>query len=181
MEKLNGRRFCLADMETGGNIRSSRTSLLPVMAAPDTPRGLGGPKKAPQPADGEGGAAAADSAAAKPRGRPRRPPPVPEEAAVSARLLKVVAPCLCNMCRTILPNNQPPVGLPLARQRKQSLVEMLMPHHERLAAVFTSDAPATAPATQPLPEALPPPPPPPLPSPETAPPATAPPSIMPPM
>ena len=43
-----------------------------------------------------------------------------------------------------------------------------MQHHERLAAVFTSDAPATAPA------------PPPLPLPATAPPATAPPSTMPP-
>ena len=42
VEKLNGRLFCQADMETGGNIRSSRASLLPVIAAPDTPRGLGG-------------------------------------------------------------------------------------------------------------------------------------------
>ena len=144
----------------------------------------GRPAKASQPAWGEGGAAAADSAAAKPRGRPRRPPPVPEdspeEAAVRARLLKMDARCLRNMCRTILPNNRPPDGLPLARQRKQSLVEMLMPHQERLAAVFTSDAPATAHAPPPLPAALPPPLPLPPPSPATAPPATAPPFIMPP-
>ena len=56
----------------------------------------------------------------------RRPPPVPEdsrarpeEAAVRARLLKVDALCLRNMCRTILPTNRPPDGLPLARRRKQ--------------------------------------------------------------
>ena len=50
----------------------------------------GRPAKASQPAEGEGGAAAADSTAAKPRGRPRRPPPVSEDssekAAVRARL-----------------------------------------------------------------------------------------------
>ena len=61
----------------------------------------GRPTKASQPAEGEGGAAAADSAAARPRSRPRRPPPVPEdspeEAAVRARLLKMDARCLRNM------------------------------------------------------------------------------------
>ena len=61
----------------------------------------GRPTKASQPAEGEGGAAAAD-AAAKLRGRPRRPPPVsedsPEEAAVRARLLKMDVPCLRKMC-----------------------------------------------------------------------------------
>ena len=58
----------------------------------------GRPAKASQPADGEGGAAAADSTAAKWRGRPRRPQPMPEdsrawpeEAAVCARLLKADA------------------------------------------------------------------------------------------
>ena len=61
----------------------------------------GRPAKASQPADGVACAAAADSAAARPRGRPRRPPPVPEnaralpeEAAVRARLLKVDATCV---------------------------------------------------------------------------------------
>ena len=131
----------------------------------------GRPAKASQPADGEGGAAATDSTLARPRGRPRRPPPVledsrarPEEAAVHARLLKVDAPCLRNMCSTILPINRPRDGLPLARRQKQSKVERLMQHHERLAAVFTSDAPATASALPPL-----------LPSQAMAPPATAPP------
>ena len=92
----------------------------------------GRPAKASQFADGEGGAAAADIAAARPRGRPRRPQLVPEdsrarpeEAAVRARLLKVDARCFRNMCRTILPNNLPPDGLPLAGRQKQSLVEML--------------------------------------------------------
>ena len=98
---------------------------------------------------------------------------MPKEAAVRARLLKVDAPCLLKTCGTNLPNIRPPDGLPLARRPKQSLVKMLMQHHERLAKVFTSDAPATAPAPQPLPAALPPPPLLLLPSP-----ATAPPSIM---
>ena len=147
--------------------------------------------KASQPADGKRGAAAADSAAGRPRGRPRRPPPVPEdsrarpeEADSGSRPRQVpqgertlppqhVPQNLADS----MPNNRTPDCLPFARQRKQSLldslVEMLMQHHERLAAVFTSDAPATAPAPPPLQAALPPPP-------ATAPPATAPPSIMPP-
>ena len=49
----------------------------------------------------------------------------PKEAAVRARLLKVDARFFRNMCRTILPNNLPPDGLPLAGRQKQSLVEML--------------------------------------------------------
>ena len=72
---------------SGSNIRSSRASLLPVMAAPDASRtgwatalwvNRGGRSaKASQAADGEGSAAAADSAAARPHGRQCRPPPVP--------------------------------------------------------------------------------------------------------
>ena len=50
-------------------------------------------------------------------------------------------PSLCDMCSPILPNDRS-----WAREPKQLLVKMLMPHHERLAAVFASvaaDTPGT--------------------------------------
>ena len=72
----------------------------------------GRPTKASHHADGGGCAAAAASAAARPRGRPRRPPPVTEDSdeqadvrAARARLLRMGASCLRDMCRTILPHN----------------------------------------------------------------------------
>ena len=93
--------------------------------------------------------------------------------AVRVRLLKMDAPCLRSLCRTILPKDRS-----WAREPKQSMVEMLMPHHERLglSAVFPSVA-ADTPSTLPAPAAIqppaarplqlaaaPPPPPPPPPS-----------------
>ena len=112
--------------------------------------------KASQPADTREGVAAADNAAgvAKPRGRPRRPPPVPKDSAEQAdgraRLLKMGTSCFRDMCSTIVPNYRS-----WARQPKQLLVETLMPHHERLAAVFVSVA-ADNPGTVHAPAALPP-------------------------
>ena len=147
VEKLNGRQFCPAKVGTGSNIRSSRAFLLPVnlqpvMAAP-TPRGLGGqqlgrgeqgwtPSKG-IPACRRGGGrrrrgqrrceAARQAALATARARElelEHPAPLPDQAAVRARLLKMDAPCLRNMCSTILPNNRPPPdGLQLAGRPKQ--------------------------------------------------------------
>ena len=45
------------------------------------------------------------------------------------------ASCIRDMCSTILPNDRS-----WARHPKQSLVKMLMPYHERLAAVLASVA-----------------------------------------
>ena len=97
--------------------------------------------------------------------------------AVRVRLLKMDAPCLRSLCRTILPKDRS-----WAREPKQSMVEMLMPHHERLglSAVFPSvaaDTPSTLPApaamqppaARPLQLAATPPPPPPPPPPSPAP------------
>ena len=85
------------------------------------------------------GGGVADGAAPGQRGRPRRPPPVPkdlpQQAAVRAKPLKMGASCLRDMSPTILPNDRS-----LARNPKQTPVQMLMPHHERLAAMFTSAA-----------------------------------------
>ena len=86
------------------------------------------------------------------RSRPRRPPPVtrpvPENSdeqadvrAVRARPLKMDTSCLRDICRPILPNDRS-----WARQPKQSLVEMLNQHHNRLTSVFMSvaaDTPGT--------------------------------------
>ena len=56
-----------------------------------------------------------------------------------ARLLKRGASCLSNMCMTILPKDRS-----WACEPKQSVVEMLMPHHERLARVFARVAAGTS-------------------------------------
>ena len=111
---------------------------------------------ATESAAAEGNGAAADGAVSRPRGRPRRPPPVredspeesPEQAAVHARLYKVDADSLRRMCLTILPNDGP-----WARRQKPSLVETLMPHHERLAPLFTCDAAMPPQAMAPTPAA----------------------------
>ena len=119
----------------------------------------GRPAKVSKPADwkGEGcrrceqrpdrGKAARQSA------QGHRPPPedLAEQTDESARLLKMGAFCLRDMCRTILPNDRS-----WARQPKQLQLETLMLHHERLAAVFASIAAAT-PGTLPAPAAMPPP------------------------
>ena len=93
--------------------------------------------------------------------------------AVRSRLLKMGASCLRYMCSIILPNES---DWSWVRQPKQSIVEMLLSHYERLAAMFASvaaDTPDTLPAQAAMPPpaawplplaAAPPPPPPPSPA-----------------
>ena len=68
--------------------------------------------------------------------------------AARSRLIKMGAFCLCDMYHTILPKDRS-----WAHALKQSMMKMLMLHHERLAAVFAS-VPADTPGTLPAPTAM---------------------------